>query len=149
VNNLLAHVWHANASNGFTLGMEIDGRFEGVAGRIKTLWGWKKGKKPDKLSNKQILAAREGVRWMVETGRAMGCPITRIYAHRQFSNMRRSDPGSLIWQEVGLWAQEELGLESPLTYTLDTGMAIPLEWDPRSNINYYGKKRRRRSTRTS
>jgi hypothetical protein len=136
VNHWSAYVWHANAANAFTLGIEIDGRYEGVEGRRKTLWG---GGDPDVLDARRIRAARDGVRWLVETARAAGCPLTHVYAHRQFSASRRSDPGSAIWREVGTWAQQALGLVAAPSYTSGDGMPLPREWDPAGVVDYYGK----------
>lgn len=136
VNDLRAYVWHAHGGNKFGIGIEIDGRYEGVAGKPKTLWGHSRGITPDPLDGAQIDAARSAVRWAVDAARALGCPLHSIWAHRQFSDQRTSDPGSAIWQEVGLWAQRELGLKAHVDKTLGTGRPIPVEWDPSSTHRY-------------
>jgi hypothetical protein len=136
VNDILSYVWHANAANRFSVGIEIDGRFEGVLGDHKTRWNWQDGREADVLSAKQIAAARDAVRWLVDHGRSIGCPMTHIYAHRQFSDQRRSDPGSQIWTEVALWAKQDLGLKTRPDYTIGTGLAIPTKWDPQGKGPY-------------
>lgn len=143
VNDILAYVWHANGANRFSIGIEIDGRFEGVKGVRKTLWRYKDGQEPDVLSAKQIAAARSAITWLVAHAKERSCSITHIYAHRQFSDQRRSDPGSAIWKEVGVWAQNEVGLQlkSRPDFTLDTGMPLPVEWDPAGSVDYYGRKK--------
>lgn len=138
VNDVLAHVWHAHGGNSFTIGIEIDGRFEGVEGNIRTLWGHTKGVTPTPFRSVQVEAARRAVQLAVEYARAAGCEVTKLYAHRQFSNQRVSDPGSAIWSRVGVWAREELGLVTPLSYTKDTGKPIPVEWDPMGTTRYRG-----------
>jgi hypothetical protein len=138
VNDVLAYVWHAHGGNSFTIGIEIDGRFEGVEGNIRTLWGHTKGVKPTPFREAQVLAARRAVRLAVEYGRAAGCDVTKLYAHRQFSNQRVSDPGSAIWSRIAVWARDELGLETPLSYTKDTGKPISTEWDPLGKTKYRG-----------
>lgn len=139
VNDLRAYVWHAHGGNKFGIGIEIDGRYEGVAGRPRTLWGHTRGVEPDPLGEAQIEATRAAVRWAVDAARALGCPVQSIWAHRQFSNQRASDPGSAIWQAIGVWARDELGLTTPVAKTLGTGKPIPIEWDPSSTFRYSGR----------
>lgn len=141
VNAWRSYVYHANAANRCSLGIEIEGLYAGLAGDPRTVWG---GKPAHTLSRQTIAAARQATRLAVEQGRALGCPITRLAAHRQFSDSRIADPGQEIWQEVGLWAAAELGLT--IDYDLfdrenNVGRKIPSEWDPSGTVNYRQRRR--------
>ena len=82
-------------------------------------------------------AARAVVRWIVQVVAANGGKITHIHAHRQSSGERQSDPGSLIWQEVGIWAQGALQLsDGGGGFKVGTGQPIPAAWDSRYSGKY-------------
>lgn len=124
--------YHGNGLNGSTVGIEIDGRYAGVEGDLKTFWRPKgdTASQPEVAPEAQLAAARAAVRWICEEVARHGGKVARIYAHRQASDMRRSDPGSRIWQEVGLWAQRELGLsDGGPRFTVGSGLPIPASWD--------------------
>lgn len=141
VNKLPVYLWHGHGLNSTTVGFEIDGSFEGIDGDSKT--HWKAGGGPHRVSEKQIQSARRAIEWAMKQVAAHGGRIKYIYAHRQSSDQRESDPGSRVWQEIGVWAQQNLGLKNEPLFTKGTGLPIPEEWDPRSTVNYYGKQTRR------
>lgn len=132
---------HANGLNGRGVGIEIDGYFAGVEGRLETLWQPDRKnpvRKPMDLPAAQRDAARAAAAWIVQVVAANGGRITHIHAHRQSSAERQSDPGSLIWKEVGLWAQSSLGLsDGGAGFVVGSGLKIPKEWDPRHAANRY------------
>lgn len=132
---------HAGNFNRWTVGIEIDGWYAGVEGRPETLWQPKPPapkRTPMNLSTAQVDAAKACVKRIVATVAANGGQITHIHPHRQSSGDRQSDPGSLIWQTVGLWAQQQLNLsDGGKDYKLDTGRTIPEAWDPRYVGNKY------------
>lgn len=132
---------HAGAFNRWTIGIEIDGWFSGIDGQPDTLWQPKPPapkRTPMTLPAVQMVAARACVKLIIDTVAANGGKITHIHPHRQSSKDRQSDPGSLIWQRVGTWAQEEFGLsDGGKTYSIDTGRPIPEAWDPRYIGNKY------------
>jgi peptidoglycan hydrolase-like protein with peptidoglycan-binding domain len=129
VNPLTAYMWHAQELNAKTVGIEINGLFEGVDG--KGLPKKDRHKKLCRASDAQILATRKGMEWICKEVAKHGGQVRYVYAHRQSSENRRSDPGSRVWQEVALWAESNLGLETHPDYTVGTGRAIPEAWDPR------------------
>lgn len=129
-------MWHANYFNSSTIGIEIDGHFEGVQGNRRTLWRGAPEQDEYALLVAQCDAARLAVRFCCEQTERQGGKIKYIYAHRQTSSSREADPGSAIWKQVGLWAQEELGLENDVNHTRGSGLPIPREWDPRSKHPY-------------
>lgn len=123
-------VWHGNGYNRTDVGLEIDGRFEGVEGNPATLWQPRgQAVVPSVLSQAQLVAAREAVTWICAEVERHGGRVRYVHAHRQSSGSRRSDPGSLIWREVGLWSIATLGLVRS-EGAIGTGLPIPEAWDP-------------------
>jgi hypothetical protein len=137
LHSLSLNVPHGNGLNARTVGVEIDGTFEGVEGDRKTWWPSPGYKGPMTPTPEQLEASRDAVRWIVEEVARHGGRVRFIHAHRQSSASRESDPGSRIWQEVGVWAQRELGLSDggPGFVVAKGGVAqgspIPESWDPR------------------
>jgi hypothetical protein len=138
LNPLESILWHGNGFNGSTVGIEIDGHYAGVEGDLRTYWrpASEPNRKPLEVSAPQLTATRDAIRWIcAEVARHGGC-VRRIYAHRQSSDSRRSDPGSALWQGVAVWARETLGLELPLSETRGSGRAIPRAWDAMGAVGY-------------
>jgi N-acetyl-anhydromuramyl-L-alanine amidase AmpD len=125
-------VWHGNSLNDTTVGIEVDGYFEGVEGQRRTLWNPATDPKrePLKPSPQQIEACRRTIRWIRDLVRTHGGQLLYIHAHRQSSRLRQSDPGSAIWQACGVWAQRELGLSDGGPGWTSGGLPIPTAWDP-------------------
>lgn len=125
---------HAHNLNATDVGIEVDGFYEGVEGDETTFWRPKSepGRKPLKPTPEQIVALREAVRWIRDVVNGFGGKLKFIHAHRQSSKDRQSDPGSRLWQEVGVWAQNELGLsDGGKGFTVGDGLPIPEKWDAR------------------
>jgi hypothetical protein len=132
LNGLDWVTYHGNSFNSHDVGIEIDGHFSGIEGQPKTHWN------PASLPNRapltplevQLQTARNVVRWVCEEVERHGGKVLYIHAHRQSSASRQSDPGSKVWQEVGLWAQRELGLsDGGPGHVVDSGLPIPEAWD--------------------
>jgi len=132
---------HVGALNRSSVGIEIDGWFAGIEGRPDTLWQPRDAatpRQPMDLPAAQADAVKTAVQWIVNTVQANGGRVTHIHPHRQSSKDRRSDPGSLIWQTVGLWAQNTLGLsDGGATFAVGDGRTIPHAWDARYVANQY------------
>lgn len=132
---------HANGLNRRSVGIEIDGWYAGIEGQLKTLWQPKNlpiPRQPMNLPIVQANAVKTTVQWIVDTVAANGGRVTHIHPHRQSSKDRQSDPGSLIWQTVGLWAQNTLGLsDGGAAFTVGDGRTIPEAWDARYTGNRY------------
>lgn len=132
---------HAGAFNRSSVGIEIDGWYAGIEGRPETLWqppNQPTQRQPMNLPAAQADAAKVAVEWIVKTVEANGGKVTHIHPHRQSSKDRQSDPGSLIWQKVGLWAQNTLGLsDGGAAFTVGDGRTIPEAWDARYTGNRY------------
>ena len=128
------YVYHGNGLNGPSYGLEIEGMYPGLISQPKaTTWGGK----PTELGADQLEAARAGLAYLVERGRADGNPVEYIWAHRQSSGTRRSDPGEEIWRRLVLeFAVPVLGLRTEPVMTMKTGRPIPVEWDPSGKGKY-------------
>lgn len=140
VNPLCSVVWHGNGFNTDDVGVEIDGHFEGIQGDPHTLW--RPSNQPDLMgsvaSAAQLQAARDAVRWICDEVARHGGHVQNIHAHRMSSADRRSDPGSQLWREVGLWARDTLALsDQGAGFCIGGGRPVPEAWDPsRTGIAY-------------
>ncbi len=125
---------HANNFNARTVGIEMDGTYEGVEGNERTFWRPKDepNRRPQVPTAELIEAAKATVRWIRDEVARHGGRIELLVAHRQASVDRQSDPGSALWQRVALPLHEELGLsDGGAGYTVGDGLPIPEAWDPR------------------
>jgi N-acetyl-anhydromuramyl-L-alanine amidase AmpD len=135
INPLDQLIWHANALNKSTVGIEISGNFEGVDGDASTYW--KPGGGPHRATDEQIAAARSVVGWICREIAAQGGSVRYLFAHRQASSDRRADPGSRVWQEVALWCQQQYALsDGGPGHAVGSGYPIPREWDSRRTETY-------------
>lgn len=144
--------WHVNHGNGFnprSLGLEVDGLFSGLLDDPTTIprredVATTMGHREPSIITAQIAdAMAAAIRWLVEAGRAEGMPIKYLFAHRQSSATRRSDPGQGLWA-LALPIAAELGLETLPDLTLEMtgknkgrrGYPIPRAWDPDATAEY-------------
>ncbi|WP_285412927.1 N-acetylmuramoyl-L-alanine amidase [Variovorax sp. efr-133-TYG-130] len=132
---------HAGNFNRSSVGIEIDGWFSGIEGQFDTLWqpgGPGPKRQPMDLPAVQAEAVKTAVRWIVDAVAANGGKITHIHPHRQASSARQSDPGSLIWKTVGLWAKMTFNLDDGgKNFTVGDGLKIPEAWDSQYVGNKY------------
>lgn len=157
-NDFIKKVWHGNGFNTKTIGIEIDGHFAGLEPQnengewvpdLKSYWRPKgSDRKPLSITDAQIEACKEAIRWCKRVIDGAGGNFKYIVAHRQSSPSRVSDPGEKTWRLVALPLMEELGMEDggPDYYIVDSkkrpGKPIPEEWDP----SHVGVKYRHRSS---
>jgi len=130
---LLWHMNHGNALNPFTIGLEVEAKLPGQMRQR----GWA-------LNADQHACIEQAIRVVVELGRAEGCPMTHIWAHRQTNGKKPGDPGEEIWT-VGVveYARPVLGLTTELdrfwrgsTIVTPAGRPIPRVWDPQAKAEY-------------
>ena len=133
-NYLEYFLFHGNGFNSYTLGLEIEGKYPGVdSDPYGTTWGGA----PTPLTGEIVDTARAALKHLVEEGRAAGMPLVDVYAHRQSSATRRSDPGEGLWRAVVLdYGVPILGLETHPAAKVGSGRAIPSAWDP-SGVGKY------------
>lgn len=131
---------HAGNINKISVGIEIDGWFAGIEGKPETLWqpgGTNPKRLPMDLPEAQANAVKTTIKWIIDSVAAQKGAIKTIHPHRQSSKDRQSDPGSLIWQTLGLWAKSTFGLkDGGKNFTVGDGLVIPEAWDP----TYVGNK---------
>lgn len=126
-NPLNWYVYQANTANEESLGIECEGVYPGLVSPGCVM-----------PTSRLINAARDAVRYAVEKGRSEGMPIEFIWAHRQSSASRRSDPGQSLWQEVVLaYAVPVLGLKTQPARIWGDGRPIPVEWQPDGGVGPY------------
>jgi len=122
---LLWYVYHAGKLNARSIGLECEGVFPGV------------GVGSDRISDMALASYCTALKELVDRARALGCPIGYIFAHRQSSGSRRSDPGAEIWKKVVLeFAVNALGLKTDVDFVTGDGRAIPKEWDPGGHVKF-------------
>jgi hypothetical protein len=129
----------AQAFNSCDVGIEVEGYYAGVEGDPKTFWKPKSqpNRKPMKVTDKLTAAGRALILFIMEEVARHGGEIKYVHAHRQTSASRISDPGSALWEALGIWAQEEFGLsDGGPDYYLRNGRPIPKEWDDRRIHGY-------------
>lgn len=136
-------VWHGNGWNAKTIGIEIDGLFAGIEGVPSTVWRdpSEAAHTVNSVTDAQIAAVKAIVRADAIEIRAHGGKPRSMVAHRQSSGDRRNDPGSKVWQQIGIPLRDELGLDDggPGFALRDGygGMPIPTAWDrSRPGIDY-------------
>lgn len=129
----LWYLYTSNGFNAFSYGVELEGKYAGIAGDPKTVWGG--GETP--LDDLAVETFRAAVKWIVDEGRRLGSPLQYVWSHRQSNGQKPSDPGEEIWKRVVLeYAVPVLGLEPQNTRTLDSGKEIPTQWDSRATAKY-------------
>jgi hypothetical protein len=135
-------LYHGNALNDRTLGLECEGHYPGLLDDPTTprredeesIWG---DSLATPLDDVALVTFREGLRHLVVEGRKLGMPLRWIWAHRQSSESRRSDPGEELWQRVVLeFAVPVLGLQTGVNDTFRDGRPIPAAWDPSATAPY-------------
>lgn len=145
-NDFVKKVWHGNGFNTKTIGIEIDGHFAGLESRdengkwvpnLRSYWRPKgSDRQPLSITDAQIEACKEAVRWCKRVVEGAGGEFTHLLAHRQSSPSRTSDPGEKTWACVALPLLEGLSMTDGGDdyYIVDTkkrpGKPIPEAWDP-------------------
>ena len=124
----------SNWFNHRSIGIEISGNFRGVESNPRTLW--KPGGRRATMSTAQISGARNAMVLCCNDVASAGGEIKHVFGHRQANGGKPNCPGELIWRNVALWAQKEIGLTSDSNYTKGSGLPIPRQWDPRSTHDF-------------
>lgn len=114
---LRAQVYHGNAGNSRTLGIEI----ESADGTI---------------TDAQRATLAELVPWLIEQAKSEGMVLTEAWAHRQTNGGKPNDPGPIVWREIVIPLSETHGLTRTIralprsTPKGRDGVPIPKTWDP-------------------
>jgi hypothetical protein len=147
-NPLLWQVNHANGFNPRALGLEGEGRLPGLmddpstAPRedLESTWGGP----PDDVTDALVASMCRAIRELCDLMyREHGVTLKYLWAHRQSSKTRRSDPGQEVWQRVGIdYAVRVLGLKTEPGLVLPSkasgaGRPIPKAWDLTHGVGRY------------
>lgn len=111
-------LWHGNALNSSSLGLEIECLGE-----------------RDPMPREQIEAAIDVIGWLVAQAAIEGMRIVSAYAHRQSNGMKPGDPGPGAWREIvrpaaaryGLAMHPDVALPASTRGGAD-GLPIPPSW---------------------
>lgn len=110
------YIYSADELNKRSISIEVEGKFAGTY-------------LVEQASKWLIDGAKEGLKFLVDEGRRMGMPIKYIWAHRQSSKNRGSDPGPELWKKLVLgYAVPVLGLEIQPDLVVGDGRSIPGGW---------------------
>jgi hypothetical protein len=137
--------WYMNGGNGLNprgLHLECVGLLSGLVDvddtpqreDLDTTW---QRRAATVLDDRAIESYWAGLRALVESGRKWGAPLRYLFAHRQSSATRRSDPGEGIWRALAPWAEEHLGLVTMPRHVVGDGRPIPREWDSERGVGRY------------
>jgi hypothetical protein len=118
---------HGNEPNRMAWGIEVEGKYRGQPGAF--------GHDQKALTVEASNGLQEALRYLMGRAATLGHTPRFLWAHRQSSDTRRSDPGYEIWQ-AALPVAQELGLRTHNARTWDQGRPIPRDWDPRSQRPY-------------
>jgi peptidoglycan hydrolase-like protein with peptidoglycan-binding domain len=132
---------HGHGWNTSMIGIEISGLFAGCEGDPSTVWDNPETpykEQADTLTADQINAVIAIIRYDYQTIVAHGGKPAWMVSHRQSSDQRRSDPGSAVWQRIGIPMMLELKLtDGGPGYKIGSGAPNPEKWDPsRKGIRY-------------
>lgn len=132
VNPLRWHVNHGNGLNASTIGLEVEGAYDGRA--APEAWV---------LDPTQVQALHDCFRVIVAEAAKEGIVLRWTWGHRQSNGIKPADPGPELWHHGALWAEKELGLAveldrtfPPSTPRVTPGLPIPRDWDVRSSHPY-------------
>lgn len=134
------YLYHANTLNYRSLGLEIEGAYPGVPEYVTPVRDRTEvsdSTRETPCTELLVETARVALQELVRRGREQGMPIRYIFAHRQSSGTRRSDPGWELWDQVALWAEKELGLLTTPHHTEGKGRPIPVEWDVEKGVGRF------------
>jgi hypothetical protein len=138
-------VVHGHGGNNQCVGVENNGYFEGVQGHFKTLWQPPKKSeyrpKAMRPTSAQMEAGCMLIEFIDERIKAHGGKLKAILPHRVASSSRESDPGSELWQGVGVKMRDKLGLTDGgegFVFPKSDGLPIPKEWDETRTKHYRG-----------
>jgi len=129
-------VYHGNALNGGTIGIEIACRAAGTEGDASTFWrssaeiaeGKHMADLVHEATDVQLVAAVDLCRFYIGQVSELGGAVRGIWAHRQGHKSRTTDPGSRIWKHVAERVRMDLGLADVRDLHLGTGLPIPVSW---------------------
>jgi hypothetical protein len=131
-------IWHGNGLTTPTIGIEIAGLMRGVENSSNT-W-WPPGARTHDLTAAQIAASEVLFDIIKDAFDTNGGTWKYVYAHRQSSGDRMSDPGELIWKKIGMPWIETLGAsDGGESFVSGNGYPIPKEWNPAYKKGFWTK----------
>ena len=144
LNDIPAYMYHGDAMNRFSIGVEIVCREPGVAARPSTLWLSKKERAKGKdamdviapMTEHQIWSSLALGRWYAAEVERRGGKLTQMWCHRQAVGDKPSDPGERIYRLVVAPLIAELGCQDVSGLAIGGGKRIPREWGANTTERY-------------
>jgi peptidoglycan hydrolase-like protein with peptidoglycan-binding domain len=134
-NPLEWNIRHAHGLSDSTIGIEFHGNKLGVHGDPSTVWN--EGSEPTDMTPAQLKATEFLFSWLKNEFERNGGKWEFVHAHRQASKDRRADPGSEIWEAIGLrWIKELGATDGGPDFKIGDGMEIPKQWNPGYSTDY-------------
>lgn len=139
----------ANGLNTNSFSVEVACRAAGIKGDLRTFWRprSKPNIQPTEATDEQIEVTRnllvDRFAELRDKRQAAGLPDVQffVWAHRQSSKQKPSDPGSRIWKGVVPWACRELDLKVGDYNGRKKGLSIPTAWGGPAGVRYNWKVR--------
>lgn len=132
VNDFTDMIWHGQGLSKTTIGIEIEGNYQGIDGNSRTLW--KGGPAAASLTEDM-----EDAFWdlMMYIRMEWGINFKYVHAHRQSKDTRMGDPGSEIWQKLAIPLKQKYNLsDGGPEWCRGTGKPIPRAWDENYTASY-------------
>jgi len=117
--SLRAYLYHANALNDRTIGIEIERMTDA-----------------SHMPQVQLDACHEGIDWLVRQAEAEGIHLRDAWGHRQSNGAKPGDPGPDVWGRIVVPASDRHGLVRTLVAVPRStpkgrdGVPIPASWEP-------------------
>jgi hypothetical protein len=131
-------IWHGNGLSLTTVGIEFDGNPAGFFHPNGKPYFWVQGGGPDPVTDAMLAASSELFDAIQAGFEDLGVPWLGVYAHRQSSRSRESDPGVEVWQKIGVPWRERLSCDpTQIEWHTGDGQAIPREWDAKATKGFW------------
>ena len=129
------HIQHAHELSDSTIGIEFQGNFIGVDGQPDTVWN--EGSDLNQMTEAQLKASELLFGWLRLQFDINGGDWEVVHAHRQASEDRKADPGSEVWQKIGMnWIKWLGATDGGPDFSVGNGSPIPKTWNPDYTTDY-------------
>jgi hypothetical protein len=131
-------IWHGNGLSPFTIGIEFEGNPAGFIKANGQPYYWPQGGGPHPCTPAMEYSGVELFDFLLNEFQENGAAWEGVWAHRQSSKSRESDPGVEVWQKIAMSWREKLGCPaSQLEQHWGDGQPIPREWDSNSHHRFW------------
>lgn len=150
LHEVVDRIVSANGFDARCVSIECDGLYAGddttPQRALATTWDdptTKVREQPMAITSEQVVATLATIDDIIADVAGRGGRIKFLFAHRQSSDTRESDPGRAHWQQIAMPAIAKHDLNKPengfdpKTFVVGSGRAIPECWNPAYKGNRY------------